>query len=473
MISTNFDKNILCLEIHRGLLHRYTPFYLISIDNVPLNEINSIIGCFQKGGNEIMNSLFEFKQETAQSYLKMVDKSEFIRHKYLNKSFINDSKVEKRDILIEILEANVKCGSNIAMTCFYLFLLSDLNYHQNFDYLIQLCSQEIMINYLNFNNHQRYNSVIEGTLKQVYNLSNKPSCQKQLYNLNKTEIVLNDEIINYSTIVRISPLSSENSNLIEFNYCSSMNSSLITHHFTFQTDHDLQQWLNAISNQITLNSNEISQFNIKMFGHLFIKTEMISQTDAELAQTFLIEDKMNRIPMILFIKRRDGPNFVDLRQIIEIKMDPSSFIHLIMESRNKQYFLTSQGDFSNLNKWYQQLNQIINSYFKESDDKSIEKHYLTKDFVPIILEKCCCDIELNYMGDLLFYNTKTSAVDLKQVPLLYDKLKNDTHYQLDHKSPTTTDLIRLFLIKNRDCINEYLNKLRNSEITNLRYYDSN
>lgn len=474
--------------MHSNLPHKTNKFYLIdfkSIYNELTNEtnkekyfhINSFLFILNETGNEKMNSLFEYDTLLADTIRAKKNMDKFIKEKYISKKLINYLELDFSENYLQSLNRTLYIeGICLPIIIYNLFIGANINYSQLnksvYDIASQAEHETTQINYLklndsltfeNINNESLFGYEFKGELTQVYdiqNASNQTSSKKCL-NLNNKTIVISQILknktnkleIDYQAIIRIQ--NHLKSNFIELNWCNKNNNSIVSSYFQYLSLNEKEIWMkeifikmfasleNNISNKQNLLQllDMISSCQISMIGYLNLDTLAIDDENGQLVLAILIETNELQLnnyfhrKLILFKKSNaietTNIEMIDLRKI-RIKLK-DNFIRIDFE--NRYFILRSHGYFNNLKIWHDEILAKTQMNFISLNDQ-----YLTKENVPILIEKLCSFVEFNYILDKQYYSGLKIMKNNSKSNSLMNKLLKEKGYELNLHSDSLNSL---------------------------------
>jgi hypothetical protein len=491
-----------CAEVHMQLPHINYKYYLIKINDLffdfmcaqskkSVSNLRTFIEIFKQTGNEKMNSLFEYQIDKARCAFESKPISEFIKDKYMFKSFVNSQELDFKVNFVHQLNAKLfknVCGPCISITIYNIFLGANVNFCVHAKSVLDQAlesNQSHQAFYLKLNRGVSYALVdfslidyeFQGILKQVnessrsaekYQIDLKFQRDKvqmrQVSSSSRTEF-------DYKSIIKIF---AEHERFIHLKWCKKINNSLISTHFECQKGEERNTWMkefcyklicsmtsfgiNAQVNESIDNlkklQNIIEMCQVTSIGFLNLlkctQTESNAQDEqaSDLCLLILIESLQSQVEEffvsdLLLIHHELVFERLDLRKLMNVrKMD--YFMQLEMPGRI--YRFDANGYMENLDQWVQRL--TLSAKLK---CESLEDQYLTKDNVPLLIEKCCTFIELNFTFKPCFYVLKCSHslfdVESKRALTLFDKLLKDNHVLLDSQDSKLNPFLLLNIFK--------------------------
>ena len=442
--------------------HHSTKFYTIEIESLHAELIASSVEnltCFldilNQTGNDKMNSLFEFQTDAAEAFKQTNSIRSFIRAKYLHKLFFNANEIDYNDNYLERLNKilHVK-GLCIPIIIYNLFLGANINYFQInsnktvLDVASSASGDELscQVYYLKLNNALRFEEIVsqlgaasefEGEITQIYDMNptitspalisslpNGPISIKigkqclrliqgdqsnhQLVKFRKKPLEIQ---INHSSIIKI--LNHVNKSLIEIKWCDMANNSLVSTYLQYSCCFEKQIWMKQFCLKLLKTFNEVAALNlgnlidycqIDLFG--FLSLSIYNDADEQVLVILIQseETQVNYFNKLLVVIEKTCHNVIDLRKI-SLKCDDTS---IRIDHQNKLFVFKSTGYSQNLKNWYEQLLNASQMKFN-----SIEDQYLSKENVPLLIEKCCSFVELHLMTEKSFYNDSALKVNQK------------------------------------------------------------
>ena len=488
--------------MHNNLPHKTNKFYLIDFKSIYkelTNEtnkekyfhINSFLFILNETGNEKMNSLFEYDTLLADTIRAEKNMDKFIKEKYISKKFINHLEFDFSENYLQSLNKTLYIeGICLPIIIYNLFIGANINYSQLnksvYDIASQAEHETSQINYLklndslsfeNINNESLFGYEFKGELTQVYdiqNASNQTSSKKCL-NLNKKTIVISQILknktskleIDYQAIIRIQH--HLKSNFIEINWCNKNNNSIVSRYFQYLSLNEKEIWMKEIFIKMfaSLENNISNKQNLLQLLDMISSCQKKAQTiqsqtqtantigfiiNADLIHVFyraylfyvlaiLIETNELQLnnyfhrKLILFKKSNatetTNIEIIDLRKI-RIKLK-DNFIRIDFE--NRYFILRSHGYFNNLKIWHDEILAKTQMNFISLNDQ-----YLTKENVPILIEKLCSFVEFNYILDKQYYSGLKIMKNNSKSNSLMNKLLKEKGYELNLHSDSLNSL---------------------------------
>ena len=456
--------------------HHSTKFYAIEIESLHAELIGSSVQnltCFleilSQTGNDKMNSLFEFQTEAAEAFKQTNSMHSFIRAKYLHKLFFNANEIDYTDNYLERLNKilHVK-GLCIPIIIYNLFLGANINYFQMNNTVLDVASSasgdelSCQVYYLKLNNALRFEDIshlgaaseFEGEITQIFDMNstitsaalisslpNGPISIKigkqclrliqgdlnnhQLVKFRKKPLELQ---IKHASIIKI--LNHVSKSLIEIKWCDVANNSLVSTYLQYSCRFEKQIWMKQMCQKLLSIFNETAILNlsnlidycqIDLYGFLSLS----SYNDAD-EQVLVIliqseETQVNYFNKLLIVIEPTCHSVIDLRKI-SLKYDD---ISIRIDHQNKVYVFKSTGYSQNLKNWYEHLLNASQMKFN-----SIEDQYLSKENVPLLIEKCCSFVELHLMTEKSFYNDSALKVNQK-LKYLHTRLLSEKKFELE------------------------------------------
>ena len=441
-----------------------------------------------RAGNDHINSLLEFSPPKNTN--QMIDK--FINEKYTKKMFLNrieiDYTINYVKELNKILYLNVK-GPCLPITIYNLFLGANKNIIKSNKTLYdeaEETNQEAQMCYLKLNEAISYDKIdqsildylFEGEITQVIGLTPNSNVTKEslnirldqqfltLQNFNSNTLTKKMIQIRYSSIIKI--VSHFRNNAIEIKWCNERNNSLISSYFEYSQIHENKIWmkeffvklfssfhknslfkktredLNSIKLNYSILIDLIDCCQINMIGFL----QLVNSTHDVKEQVFLIlvetlasqEKSFFKRVLILMRKSNTNEQFYDLIDLRKVDLKYNTNL-LRIDLKNKIYLLESNGYIQNLETWYERLKSAT-----EMNSNTIEDQYLTKDNVPIYMEKCCsfAEFKLINQDDLYSANSSTLRSNIARSQSLARKLLEDKNFDLSSDEPSPGLILALF-----------------------------
>ena len=491
-------------------------------------------------GNEKLNSLIEFQIEPARECLNNEGIETFIKEKYLNKKFINETDLDMSKNYLD--EINKSLFKNVATPClsltiYYLFLGANLNMIENSKSLTEIANdsnQSYQVRYLELNEcvekvadksqaeilSYLMGSELEGGAIQVFDLSQHKSNASKHLNKDNISIKINaNELsllqsgsnkansslirkelktsIDYLSIIKINYLIKYG--IVEIKWLDKSNNSLISTWFQCLNNFEKQNYMFEIFNKILYNFNQkyaglnserelldkligllslIQSCQIRTIGFLYLINPFYYSNENENCESQVlcvlvdtlesqIENYFKRYLLIIKPIQTETESkdifydLLDLRKLNHVKLTDDK---IIIEMPSKNYHLKSPGYHQNLSFWHETLSSLSKLNFN-----TFEEHYLTKDDIPLLIEKCFSYIEMNFISDKYFYfelyNKSSPKQDNKKANELYRKLLKSKEYEIKKTTPfIILNVLKLFFSKYMTQSNFELLKKIGSEI---------
>ena len=270
--STNLTIKLISIkEMHQKLPHYVNSLYTIDFKSIyneliKSNELNlqSFLNILHEAGNEKMNSLFEYDSSANAS---RTDK-DFIKKKYLNKSFINSIELDSSDNYLSSLNRTLYIeGICIPIMIYNLFIGANINYSMlnksAYDIACNSETETTQKNYLKINNSKSFQSInssildseFKGEIIQVYDMNSTIQSLSMINSLSKYPVQLkldknsiqliqtikNRTEIPYLSIIKIEP--NLDLSLIELKWCNKENNSLVSSYFQYSSLNEKHIWL--------------------------------------------------------------------------------------------------------------------------------------------------------------------------------------------------------------------------------------
>ena len=470
-------------------------------------DLNTFLRTLNEAGNDKMNSLFEFDSLKADRHrVSSPAMNEFIREKYLHKSFINTSEINYTENFIQTLNRTLYIeGICIPVIVYNLFIGANLNYSYQcqsvYDIACQADHDSSQKAYFKLNNSYSYiqmtNAILEnefeGECTQVYDMN--PTIQssaatiaslpksKLKLNLTKRAAVLlvhqnqrqkiNKTEINYRTIIKVEVHAK--SSLIELKWCHKENNSLVSTYFQYASSSEKNVWMrelfvkmfacldnvNATFKATNTKQTAISLLDLingcelSLVGHLSMDTLEFSslneEVESQLVLAILLESSALQSANNYFIRKLvliKGENsgelneknptieIIDLRKV-RIKLKDNSLIRIDYDQR--YVVLRSHGYLQNLINWYDHLCTKSTMNLQTINDQ-----YLTRDNVPIFIEKLCSYVEFNFALEIEFYSVaRLVKNNMKSIGLM-NKLLKEKGYELNALTSDSVNPLNLF-----------------------------
>ena len=307
--------------------------------------------------------------------------------------------------------------------------------------------------------------------------------------------------IKYSTIIRLSLL--ERQNTFEIKWCHQNNNSLISNYFETSGAQQLQMWTKQFlvkflyeflrseyepqKDALALKAEEagerddwfdnnkaeilpmlelIDSYHLILAGYLHLSHGQVLTTHSADHQSegsdkvfafLLSSDPLKsysyyRNIMVLVkpksLLTRDSAEVkqpiyqvLDLRKLVRLKRSDDS---ILLEMVSRSFVFKYNGYSQNLEAWYEKLGHLTKMGFKTLEDQLLDKNN-----VPILVDKCCSFIELNFMDEKAFYSSdglahlmfKENKSELRKLQGVLVKLEKERDFELSSSEFTSTQIL--------------------------------
>lgn len=462
----------------------------LSKENNNYCDLNTFLSIFNEAGNDKMNSLFEFDSLKADTIRTAHCMSEFIREKYLHKSFINMNEIDYSENYMQILNRTLYIeGICIPVIIYNLFIGANINYSYQcqtvYDIACQAEYDSSQKAYFKLNNSYAYAQMnrcileqeFEGESVQVYDMN--PTIQspaaiaslpksKLKLNLNKRCMLLtqtnqrnklNKTEINYRAIIKVE--AHVKSSLIEVKWCHKENNSLVSTYLQYSSLSEKNLWMKEIFTKMLTSLDNVDAIfkpsntkqnvlslldlingcEVSLIGYLSMDSLEFSSLNEEvegqpvlaiLLESSPLQSANNYFVRKLILVEGESNNskineqpieMIDLRKI-RLKLKDNSLIRIDYDQR--YVVLRSHGYIQNLISWYDHL--LAKS---QMSLYTINEQYLTRENVPIFIEKLCSYVEFNFISEKEYYSvTKFVKNNVKSIGLM-NKLLKEKGYELN------------------------------------------